>query len=75
MVQLQAVQLKPNDLINNPLTIEFLGLNDRALVTESDLEQALLDHLREFFNQSQGGPSTQAGTGRISLPKLLMPST
>jgi len=49
MVRLQAVQLKPRDVVNNPLTIEFLGLNDRALVTESDLEQALLDHLQEFL--------------------------
>lgn len=49
MVNQQAVQLLPRDVINNPFTIEFLGLNDRALVTESDLEQALLDHLQEFL--------------------------
>jgi len=52
MVNLQAVQFSPRDIINNPLTIEFLELNDRALVTESDLEQALLDHLQEFLLES-----------------------
>lgn len=37
MVRMQAVRLTPRDVINNPFTIEFLGLNQRALVTESDL--------------------------------------
>ena len=35
--------LQPKDIINTPVTLEFLGLNDRALVTENDLEQSLID--------------------------------
>lgn len=31
------------------LRLEFLGLNERSLVTESDLEQAILDHLKYFL--------------------------
>lgn len=50
LVQQQAVQLQPTDVINIPLTLEFLGLNERALVTENDLEQAILDNLQNIGN-------------------------
>ncbi|GHU69489.1 hypothetical protein FACS189413_08490 [Bacteroidia bacterium] len=30
----QSVQLQPKDVINTPVTLEFLGLSERALVTE-----------------------------------------
>lgn len=33
LVQRQATQLQPKDIINTSVTLEFLGLNDRALVT------------------------------------------
>ena len=49
LVQQQATQLQPKDVINTPVTLEFLGLNDRALVTESDLEQSILDNLQRFL--------------------------
>ena len=49
LVQQQAVQLQPANVINTPLTLEFLGLNERALVTENDLEQAILDNLQKFL--------------------------
>lgn len=67
MVRLQAVQLTPRDVINNPLTIEFLGLNDRALATESDLEQALLDHLQEFLLELGYGFCFEARQKRILI--------
>ena len=67
MVNLQAVQLSPRDVINDPLTIEFLGLNDRALVTESDLEQALLDHLQEFLLELGYGFCFEARQKRILI--------
>ena len=67
MVNLQAVQLTPRDVINDPLTIEFLGLSDRALVTESDLEQALLDHLQEFLLELGYGFCFEARQKRILI--------
>ena len=67
MVNLQAVQLSPRDVINDPLTIEFLGLSDRALVTESDLEQALLDHLQEFLLELGYGFCFEARQKRILI--------
>lgn len=51
IVQNQAVRLSPKDVINSPFTIEFLGLNSNALVTESELEQALIDHLIHFLRE------------------------
>lgn len=35
--------------IKDPFTFEFLGLDAREAVSESDLEQALMDHLQEFM--------------------------
>ena len=49
LVQQQAVQLQPTDVINNSITLEFLGLNERALVTENDLEQSIIDNLQSFL--------------------------
>ena len=49
LVQRQATQLQPKDIINTPVTLEFLGLNDRVLVTENDLEQSILDNLQRFL--------------------------
>jgi predicted nuclease of restriction endonuclease-like (RecB) superfamily len=51
MVQQQAVQLQAKDIINTPFAIEFLGLNQQALVTETDLEQAIIDHLIHFLRE------------------------
>lgn len=49
LVQRQTTPLHPKDIINTPVTLEFLGLNDRALLTESDLEQSILDNLQHFL--------------------------
>ena len=35
--------------IKDPFTFEFLGLDAKEAVSESDLEQALMDHLQEFM--------------------------
>lgn len=33
--------------IKDPFTFEFLGLDAKEAVSESDLEQALMDHLQD----------------------------
>ncbi len=38
IVNEKAVKLIPQDIINSPFAFEFLGLNQRALITESELE-------------------------------------
>lgn len=37
------------DIIKNPLTLEFLGLQEKAVYSESDLETAILGKLQNFL--------------------------
>lgn len=63
----KAVVLKPVDIINTPITLEFLGLNDRALVTEEDLEQAILDNLQAFLLEMGHGFCFESRQKRILI--------
>ena len=67
LVQQQAAPLQPKDVINTPVTLEFLGLNDRALVTESDLEQSILDNLQHFLLEMGHGFCFEARQKRILI--------
>ena len=40
---------KPQDIIKNPLTLEFLGLKQEQAYTESKLESAIIDKLQDFL--------------------------
>ena len=40
---------KPEDLVKDPYILEFLGLPEQAAYTESELEQQIIDHLRDFL--------------------------
>ncbi|MBW9279725.1 YhcG family protein [Bacteroides fragilis] len=67
LVQQQATLLQPKDVINTPVTLEFLGLNERALVTETDLEQAILDNLQRFLLEMGHGFCFEARQKRILI--------
>jgi len=67
LVQQQVVQLQPTDVINTPITLEFLGLNERALVTESDLEQSIIDNLQNFLIEMGHGFCFEARQKRILI--------
>ena len=41
--------LKPKQFIHDPYVLEFLDLKDYSALHESDLEQALIDHLQQFL--------------------------
>ena len=41
--------VSPRDLLKEPLVLEFLGLDDRASYTESDLESAVITQLERFL--------------------------
>ena len=69
LVQQQAVQWHPQDVINTPVTLEFLGLNERALVTESDLEQSILGNLQNFLIEMGHGFCFEARQKRILIDK------
>ena len=40
---------KPDDILKNPLTLEFLGLKSEAVYSESKLETAIIDKLQQFM--------------------------
>ena len=63
----KAIQLQPKDIINSPFSIEFLGLSDRAIVTETDLEQALVDNLQNFLLEMGNGFCFEARQKRILI--------
>lgn len=62
-----AATMRPTDIIRSPLSLEFLGLNEKAIVTETDLEQAILDHLQEFFLEMGTGFCFEARQKRILI--------
>lgn len=51
--------------IKSPYVFEFLGLNARETVSESDLEQAIMDHLQEFLLEMGKGFCFEARQKRI----------
>mgnify|MGYP000166839786 CR=1 FL=1 len=40
---------KPDDMLKNPYVLEFLGLDEKAKYSESDLESAIIDKLERFL--------------------------
>ncbi len=57
----------PNRLVKDLYTFEFLGLPHQDVVEESDLETALLDHLREFMLELGNGFCLEARQKRILI--------
>lgn len=53
--------------IKDPFTFEFLGLDAKDAVTESDLEQALMNHLQEFMLELGQGFCFEARQKRIII--------
>lgn len=43
------VVARPEDVLKEPLVLEFLGLDEKAAYSESDLESALITHLEHFL--------------------------
>lgn len=48
-------QKERSEFIKNPLIAEFLGVNQEALLTESTLENAILNHLQKFLMEMGKG--------------------
>ena len=53
--------------IKDPFTFEFLGLDAKEAVSESDLEQALMEHLQEFMLELGQGFCFEARQKRIII--------
>ncbi|MEY3238041.1 MAG: hypothetical protein RI883_2142 [Bacteroidota bacterium] len=57
----------PEDIIKDPLILEFLGLPETHLSIESKLEQALIDNLQSFLLELGTGFSFIARQKRLTL--------
>lgn len=57
--------LVPSDIIRNPVTLEFLGLQSQDVFTETKLESAILNHLQHFLLEMGTGFCFEARQKRI----------
>ena len=58
---------KPEDIIKNPVTLEFVGLKPDASYSESNLESAILGKLQEFLLELGKGFLFEARQKRFSF--------
>jgi len=58
---------KPRDLLKNPLVLEFLGMNEKAEYSESDLETAIISKLQTFLLELGKGFLFEARQKRFSF--------
>ncbi len=57
----------PEDALKDPYVLEFLGLEEKTHWLESDLEQAIMDHLQKFILELGKGFMFVARQYRISV--------
>ena len=58
---------KPEEIIKDPMVLEFLGLKQEASYYEKDFEQAIITHLQEFLLELGNGFAFVARQRRIHL--------
>ena len=51
----KAQQVTPSDILHNPVTLEFLGLEQQDIYTESKLETSILNNLQRFLQEMGRG--------------------
>jgi len=59
--------LKPEDVFRNPYLLEFLGLEEKASYSETDLEEAIITHLQNFLLEMGRGFCFEARQKRITF--------
>ena len=64
-VETGADVLQPQHAIHDPVTLEFLGLQQQDIFTESKLENEILDHLQHFLLEMGKGFCFEARQRRI----------
>lgn len=63
----RAPAKRPEDIIRDPYVLEFLGLKPNDSYYESDLEQALIDHLQKFLLELGRGFSFVARQQHLNM--------
>ncbi len=58
---------KPEDVIKNPYILEFLGMHESYQYSEKELEQKIIDNMRDFLLEMGKGFSFVARQFRITL--------
>ena len=67
MTDRNAQQLNPRDIIHNPVTLEFLGLQSPVIITETKLEATILNHLQSVLMEMGRGFCFEARQKRILI--------
>lgn len=65
--QTKREELKPENVFRNPYMLEFLGLEEKAAYTETELEQAIISHLQTFLLEMGRGFCFEARQRRITF--------
>jgi len=58
---------RPEDLLKEPLVLEFLGLNDKDKYSESDLETAIINRIEQFLLEMGKGFLFEARQRRFTF--------
>ena len=45
------IVVKPEDILKNPLSLEFLGINEKSKYSESDIEQAIIHKIQQKIDK------------------------
>ena len=62
-----AQQLAPRDILHNPVTLEFLGIEQQEVYTETKLESYILNHLQAFLLEMGRGFCFETRQKRILI--------
>jgi hypothetical protein len=63
----ERIPQQPQEIIKDPMVLEFLGLEPKAAYYEKDLEQALITHLQKFLLELGNGFTFVARQKRILI--------
>ncbi|MEL1242885.1 PDDEXK nuclease domain-containing protein [Flavobacterium sp. DGU11] len=63
----EQLPTRPEEIIKDPMVLEFLGLRRESAYYEKDLEQAIITHLQDFLLELGNGFSFVARQKRIHL--------
>jgi predicted nuclease of restriction endonuclease-like (RecB) superfamily len=62
-----GAEMKPDDIFRNPYVLEFLGLEQKTVYQETDLEEAIINHLQGFLLELGRGFCFEARQKRITF--------
>lgn len=63
----ECIVEKPTEIIKDPMILEFLGLERKPIYYESELENALIEHLQQFLLELGNGFSFVARQKRLLI--------